>query len=59
MALSLDGVAAAGERRDEVDGEGRDVIFGMACASGDGGRARAGETEGTRDMEDWPDGRRL
>jgi hypothetical protein len=50
------GVAAAGERRDEADGDGRDVI--LSIVSGDGGSARAGETDGTRLIE-VPLGRRL
>jgi hypothetical protein len=54
--LSDDGVAAAGDRRDEADGDGREVILGIV--SGEGGRARAGETEGTRPIE-VPLGRRL
>jgi hypothetical protein len=56
MMLSDDGVAATGERRDEADGDGRDVILGIV--SGDGGRARAGDTDGTRLVE-VPLGRRL
>lgn len=55
MMLS-DGVAAAGERRDEADGDGREVILGIV--SGDGGRTRAGDTDGTRLVE-VPLGRRL
>jgi len=56
MMFSDDGVAATGERRDEADGDGRDVILGIV--SGDGGRARAGDTDGTRPVE-VPLGRRL
>jgi hypothetical protein len=54
--LSDPGVAAAGESRDEADGDGREVILGIV--SGEGGRARAGETDGTRLIE-VPLGRRL
>ena len=49
-------MAAAGERRDEVEADGRGAILGVT--SGDGGRARAGETDGTRLIE-LPLGRRL
>ena len=59
MAESVEGVAVAGESKAEAEGEGRDVSFGMVRASGEGGKARAGETEGTRDMEVWPEGLRL
>ena len=59
IALSLEGVAAAGERRVEDEGDGKDIIFGIVWASGEGGRARAGETDGTRLIEDWPEGRLL
>jgi hypothetical protein len=54
--LSDEGVAAAGERRDEADGDGREVILGIL--SGEGGSARAGETDATR-LIDVPLGRRL
>lgn len=53
--LSEVGVAAAGERREEADADGSEAILGMV--SGEGGRARAGETEGTRPIE-VPLGRR-
>ena len=48
-ALSDEGVAAAGESNMEAEGDGREVI--LCIESGDGGRARAGDTEGTRLVE--------
>ena len=43
----------AGERREIAEGDGEDEIFGFVSILGDGGRARAGETDGTRLREDW------
>ena len=42
-------MTAAGESKVEAEGDGRDVIFCME--SGEGGRARAGDTDGTRLVE--------
>lgn len=57
--LSLDGVVAGGESREDVDGDGIDESRGLMSALGEGGRARAGETDGTRVIEDWLLGRLL
>jgi len=52
------GLGSVGLRRAVADGEGRAAIFGLGPIAGDGGRLRAGETEGLRDV-DCPEGRRL